>query len=90
MNHRVSTPIELRSAIRSLRKSRGLSQTQLGTLLGISQKRVADIEGAPERTSFDQITRLILALGGRLVVEVPDASETKPTKAGKRAETSNW
>jgi HTH-type transcriptional regulator/antitoxin HipB len=69
MNYPVDTPIQLRAVLRALRQSRRLTQTELGTLLGVSQKRIARIEAAPDVTSFDQISRLVSAMGGRLVVE---------------------
>lgn len=67
----VDTPQLLRTILRSLRQSRGLTQAQLGQLVGVSQKRIARIEAAPEVTSFDQISRMVTALGGRLVVQDP-------------------
>jgi HTH-type transcriptional regulator/antitoxin HipB len=56
-----------------MRKARGLTQTQVGQLLNVNQKRVARIEGAPGVTSFDQISRLVSFLGGRFVIEMKDA-----------------
>ena len=67
----VDTPQQLRTILRSLRQSRGLTQTQLGQMLGVSQKRIARIEANPEVTAFDQITRMVTALGYRLFVEDP-------------------
>jgi len=73
--------------LRGLRKFRGLSQAQVGQLLGVNQKRASRIEGAPGVTSFDQIARLISALGGRLVVEVPD---TEPTVDSPKDSSRNY
>ena len=81
MAYPVNTSIQLRAVLRALRQSRKLSQAEVGTLLGVNQKRVARIENAPGLTSFDQIARLIAALGGRLVVETSE-SDTEP--AGKK------
>ncbi len=67
----VDTPQQLRTILRSLRQARGLTQVQLGAMLGVSQKRIARIEAAPEVTAFDQIARMVSALGYRLVVEEP-------------------
>ena len=69
----VNTPQQLRTMLRSLRQARGLTQAQLGERLGVSQKRIARIEATPEVTSFDQIARIITALGYRLVVAEPQA-----------------
>lgn len=102
MNYPVVTPLQLRAVLRALRQSRALSQAQVGQLLGVNQKRVAAIESAPGVTGFDQIARLVAALGGRLVIEAPDVSPTafpQPTrkgggrKTGARAKTppqGNW
>jgi HTH-type transcriptional regulator/antitoxin HipB len=87
MNFPVPTSPQLRAVLRGLRKSRALNQTQVGQLLGVNQKRAARIENAPGVTSFDQISRLVAALGGRLVIEVPD---TPPlAKAEKDHDSAN-
>jgi HTH-type transcriptional regulator / antitoxin HipB len=65
----VDTPQQLRAVLRALRQSRKLTQAQLGERLGVSQKRVARIEAAPELTSFDQIARMVAAMGARLLVD---------------------
>jgi HTH-type transcriptional regulator/antitoxin HipB len=97
MNYPVDTSPQLRAVLRGLRKSRGLSQAQTGLLLGVNQKRVARIERAPGVTSFDQIARLVAALGGRLVVEEVDppppvgatAVRIRQNDAGKR-DSASW
>ena len=67
----VDTPQQLRIVLRSLRQTSVLTQTQLGERLGVSQKRIAQIEAAPEVTAFDQIARMVSAMGCRLVIEEP-------------------
>lgn len=68
----------LRGRLRGLRVARGLSQRELGLLLGVNQKRVARIEAAPELASLGQVRRLLTLLGARMeIVEsvpVPEAS----------------
>jgi len=59
---------------------------QVGQLLGVNQKRVARIENVPGVTSFDQIARLVSAMGGRIVIEAappPATPIAKKTKARK-------
>jgi HTH-type transcriptional regulator/antitoxin HipB len=89
MNYPVPTSPQLRAILRGLRKSRGLSQAQVGQLLGVNQKRTARIESAPGVTSFDQIARLVAALGCRVVIEIPDTSApllaAKKTRGRKKA-----
>jgi HTH-type transcriptional regulator/antitoxin HipB len=67
----VDTPQQLRTMLRTLRQARKLTQTQLGEMLGVSQKRIARIEAAPEVTAYDQIARMISAMGCSLVIEEP-------------------
>lgn len=83
----VGTPLQLRTILRSLRQSRGLTQAQLGHLLGVSQKRIARIEAAPEVTSFDQIARMVSAMGGRLVVEEPPPAQVSEADPGRYTPT---
>lgn len=85
MNYPINTSAQARAVLRALRQARGLSQAQVGQLLGVSQKRVARIESAPDRTSFDQITKLVALLGGRVVIEDTSTvagKKTKPSSAG--------
>ena len=83
MNYSVDTTVQLRAVIKALRKTRGLSQADLGRLLGVNQKRIAKIEADPGVTSWNQIARLIAALGGRIAIqEATDASAASPTPKG--------
>ena len=67
----VDTPQQLRTILRSLRQASGLTQAQLGERLGVTQKRIARIEAAPEVTAYDQIARMVTAMGYRLLIEKP-------------------
>ncbi|WP_052362265.1 helix-turn-helix domain-containing protein [Geminisphaera colitermitum] len=78
----VTTPVQLRTQLRTLRQSRSLSQEQVGELLGVNQKRIARIEAAPDVTGFGQIARLVSALGGRIVIE--DASSPPVPGGGNK------
>jgi HTH-type transcriptional regulator / antitoxin HipB len=71
VNYPVDSPQQLRVILRAMRKARGLTQEALGERLGVSQKRIARIESAPEVTRFDQISQIVTALGYRLVIEEP-------------------
>lgn len=93
MDYPVNTSIQLRAVLRALRKSRKLNQAEVGDILGVNQKRVARIEGAPGTTSFDQIARIVTALGGHLVIQTQEgeSSSTPPAikKARKRQDLQN-
>ena len=54
--------------------------------MGLSQKRIARIEAAPEKTSFDQLTKLIALLGGRVVVE----SKAIESPQAQDQSTNDW
>lgn len=53
---------QLRQHLRSLRKRRGLTQAQLGALVGVSQARIAEIEANPSVVSFEQLVQMLSAL----------------------------
>jgi HTH-type transcriptional regulator/antitoxin HipB len=89
-NYPVSTPIQLSQTLKALRHAAGLSQEAAGQLLGVNQKRLARIESAPERTSFEQISRLVTALGGRLEVSVVPAMSAKKADAKDTKASANW
>jgi HTH-type transcriptional regulator/antitoxin HipB len=89
-NYPVSTPIQLSQTLKALRHAAGLSQEAAGQLLGVNQKRLARIESAPERTSFEQISRLVNALGGRLEVSVVSAMSAKKPDAKDTKAYKNW
>jgi HTH-type transcriptional regulator / antitoxin HipB len=79
MNYPVNTSLQLKAVLRGMRKSKSLSQLQVGHLLGVNQKRVARIENHPGVTSFDQLTRFVATLGGRVVIEVANTSPPPTT-----------
>ncbi|QOF81339.1 helix-turn-helix domain-containing protein [Variovorax sp. 38R] len=75
----IETPQQLRTLLKALRQSSQLTQTELGTRLGVSQKRIARIEAEPGVTSFDQMARLAAAMGYRFVLEeVPTSQPATP------------
>jgi len=68
------TPLALNASgqlsvhLRSLRKSRGLTQTALGERIGVKQARIADIEKNPGAVSVDQLLQVLHALDARLLL----------------------
>ena len=81
MNYAINTPAQTRAVLRGLRKARGLTQAEVGRLLGVSQKRIARIEAAPNRTALEQVVKLIALLGGRIVVEEAPSPQPSPASA---------
>jgi HTH-type transcriptional regulator / antitoxin HipB len=96
MNAPVSTPIQLQAILRAMRTSRGLSQAALGRQIGVSQRRIAAIEAAPGRASFDQLSKIIAILGGQLSVGelTTDTAQPSPkqkaAKKASRSEKADW
>ena len=88
MTYPVDTPAQAKAVLRALRRLRGLSQAQLGERMGLSQKRIARIEAAPSRVSFDQITKLFSILGYRTAIEEIDPK--KHTKKASKPDTDTW
>jgi len=66
--------------LKSLRKHRGLSQGELGAMVGVSQTRIAQIEAQAGTVSFDQILHLLQLLGADLVVRVDDNGKPPPAR----------
>jgi HTH-type transcriptional regulator / antitoxin HipB len=65
----LQTPAQLSAQLRSLRKARGLTQAQLGTLVGLDQTRIAKIERDPRLVSLGQLMQLLSALRVRVLLE---------------------
>jgi len=70
MSYIVQIPSQLSSHLRALRKAKGLSQADLGVRLGLSQARIARIEGDPSSISVEQLLRVLSALGVRVSLEL--------------------
>jgi HTH-type transcriptional regulator / antitoxin HipB len=100
MSFPLRIPDPLKQHLRALRKSRGLTQGQLGALVGVRQARIAEIEANPGAVSLDQLTKVLAALGGTLHLHSaegagperqvvpgagPKALPSTPTSVAKRA-----
>ena len=69
MAYTIQVPSQLSSHLRALRKAKGLSQADLGARLGLSQARIARIEGDPLSISVEQFLRVLSALSVRMTFE---------------------
>lgn len=68
MDFPLPTIDQLPAHLRSLRNARGMTQADLGRLLGVKQARIADIEKDPGSVSVAQMHRLLAALGVQLLL----------------------
>jgi HTH-type transcriptional regulator / antitoxin HipB len=72
---------QLQQLLKSLRKSRQLTQAELARRLGVVQSRVADIERDPGAVSVEQLLQVLAMLGAQVVVRQTDTglSAAKPS-----------
>ena len=85
MDYPIRFPDQIRQQLRALRKTKGLTQTQLGKLLGIGQVRIADIERDPSVVNVAQLFKLFTALDAHVVLRdsrPDDASKPDTTPKG--------
>jgi HTH-type transcriptional regulator/antitoxin HipB len=81
MDYPIRFSDQLKQHLRALRKAKGLTQTELGKLLGVGQVRVAEIERDPSAVSVAQLFKLLGALDAQLVLRDsrPDNAPTPNT-----------
>lgn len=87
----VRFPNQLRQHLRALRKRHGLTQAQLGALIGVSQARIAEIEANPGLVNFEQLMKLLSVLGVSLTLQegtVAPASSGPPPAETSRPKTA--
>ena len=76
MKIKLTSASQLKTHLKSLRKTKGWSQHMLAERLGLSQSRIVQIEKNPELVSFDQLMHLFNILGASLMLEKEDLSLT--------------
>jgi len=69
----LQTPSQLADHLRSFRKARGLTQAQLGRLVGSDQTRIARIENHPDRVSVGTLLKVLNALRVKILLTPGDA-----------------
>ncbi len=77
------TPAQLSAYLRSLRKTRGLTQAELGARLGVSAARVGAIEHDPSTVGFEQLLRTLQALGARVYLDDGNSTSSSRVSAGE-------
>jgi transcriptional regulator with XRE-family HTH domain len=87
-NYPIHFADQLRQHLRALRKHRGMTQTRLGQILGVSQARIAEIEANPGLVNLDQMLQVFSALDLTLSLAenhpVPVATAAPPSITGHR------
>jgi len=88
MDYPIQFPAQLSSHLRALRKTRGLSQAQLGAVLGVGPTRITRIEGDPAAISVEQFLSVLNALGVQMVLRQPAASAAATIQAKTTTSTT--
>lgn len=81
----IVTALQLGVILRGVRKTHKLTQAQLAERLGLSQRRVSELEREPGTLSVDQLLAMCAQLGLQLSVQVRD--KTAPVTA---TPTGDW
>ena len=89
MPYSIQAPSQLSAHLRAFRKSRGLSQAELGKRLALSQARIARIEGDPLSISVEQLLQVLAALGVRIDLESISSIHGSPAPARSEARGSS-
>lgn len=79
MDHRAPTPQQLSAVLRGRRKALGLTQSDIGSKVGLLQKTVSALETDPAASSIASLYRLLAALDLELVLQprvVPPSAAT--------------
>ena len=81
MDYPVQLVSQLQQLLKSLRKSRQMTQVELARRLGVVQSRIADIERDPGAVSVEQLLQVLAMLGAQVVVRQTDTglSAAKPS-----------
>lgn len=86
----MQAPAQLAAHLKSLRKARGLTQAQLGALVGVGRSRIGEIEGDPGSVSLEQLLQLLHTLRARLVLRVDTGSEGEERGARQAPSSNRW
>ncbi len=75
---------QLGAVLQGARKSLRLTQAQLGERLGLSQRRISELERAPGTLSVDQLLAMCTQLGLQLTAQARErAPQTPDAQAGE-------
>jgi transcriptional regulator with XRE-family HTH domain len=85
--YQLQSPAQFSVYLKSLRRSQGLTQRDLGRRVGVSGARISEIENDPSAVGLTQVLKLLHVLGARAVIEVsekgPAASRKHSSPAGE-------
>jgi len=85
MDYPLQLTSQLQQLLKSLRKSRQMTQAQLARHLGVVQSRIADIEREPGSVSVEQLMDVLAMLGAQLVIRETEPS-TLPSEPARMSD----
>lgn len=88
MDYPVQLASQLQQLLKSLRKSRQMTQADLARRLGVVQSRVADIERDPGAVSVEQLMQVLALLGAQVVVRDLPARPSATTSATEKTQAT--
>ena len=68
MEYKIAIAQQLSALLKSMRKTSGMTQEELGKRLGVSQRRVAAIEANPESARFERILQILSELDADMMI----------------------
>ena len=84
---RLQSAAQVAQYLRSLRRSRGLTQRELGQRIGVTAARISEIERDPGGVGLTRLLRLLHVLGARAVLELNDSNaKIEPRTSATRGE----
>lgn len=68
MHTETNVRISIGDQIRKLRELNGLSQQELGEMIGIKQTTISKIESGKFNASIEMVSKIISPIGGKLTI----------------------
>ncbi len=81
MDYPVQLSSQLQQLLKSLRKSRQMTQAELARRLDVVQSRIADIERDPGAVSVEQLMQVLAMLGAQMVVRETATEASVPKRS---------
>lgn len=81
----IATASQLGVVLHSARKNLKLTQAQLATRLGLSQRRISELEREPGTLSVDQLLSICTQLGLQLVMQPHESAHS-----GNTLQKADW
>ena len=86
MKYFISTAEQLSHTLRDVRKTRGLSQSAVGKLVGLLPKTISSLENRPESATIESFLKLLSALDLELVL----SPKKKSVDSSSSIKTEEW